>query len=108
MHANDGCEAAGQFIPFPMTEADRTKTGDPRPSVAERYKTFGDYHRKIVRAVEDMMEDRLLLCEDVEAQMTRLMRAGLVRGVPPPEGGILPAVQLPRECRAEKRKDDDD
>ena len=68
--ANDGCEAAGQFIPFARTEAERAATGDPRPSVAERYKTFGDYHRKIVRAVEDMVEDRLLLCEDVEAQLT--------------------------------------
>jgi len=68
--ANDGCEAAGQFIPFAKTEADRAATGDPRPSVAERYKTFGDYHGKIVRAVEDMVEDRLLLCEDVEAQLT--------------------------------------
>ena len=108
VHANDGCEAAGQFIPFPTTEAERAVTGDPRPSVAARYKTFRDYHRKIVHAVEEMVEDRLLLCEDVEAQLTRLMQAGLTRGVPPPEGGILPAVELPRECRTDRRKDDDD
>jgi hypothetical protein len=102
VHANDGCEAAGQFIPFAKTAADRGV--DPRPSVAERYQTFGDYHRKIVRAVEDMVKDRLLLCEDVEAQLTRLVQAGLTRGVPGPEGGILPAVQLPKECREDKHK----
>jgi hypothetical protein len=108
--ASDGCEASGQFIPFAKTEADRTKTNDPRPSIEARYKTFGDYHRQIVRAVEDMVEDRLLLCEDIEAQLTRLMQAGLVRGVPQPEGGVLPAVQLPRQCVAGKHKDrhDDD
>lgn len=108
VHANDGCEAAGQFIPFAKTEADRVTTNDPRRSVAARYTTFGDYHRKIVRAVEDMVEDRLLLCEDVEAQLTRLMQAGLTRGVPGPEGGILPAVQLPKQCQAGKDKDRDD
>jgi len=36
------------------------------------------------------------------------MQAGLARGVPGPEGGILPAVQLPKQCRAEKEDDDDD
>ena len=108
--ASDGCEASGQFIPFAKTDADGLKTNDPRRSVAARYKTFGDYHRMIVRAVEDMVEDRLLLCEDAEAQLTRLMQAGLVRGVPPPVGDVLPAVQLPRQCSAGKHKDrhDDD
>jgi hypothetical protein len=101
--ADDGCEAAGQFIPFPATAAARSATGDPRPAVAERYPTFASYHRKIVRAVEDMVEDRLLLCEDVAAQLTRLMDAGLVRGVPAPEGGVLPAVELPRACTAKSK-----
>jgi len=105
--ADDGCEAAGQFIPFPRTRDDRTKTGDPRLSVAERYESFGAYHSKIVRAVEDMVEDRLLLCEDVEAQLTRLMQAGLDRGVPLREGEVLPAVQLPKECREDKHHDRD-
>ena len=106
--ASDGCEAAGQFVPFATTQAVRLQTNDPRRSVAERYTTFGDYHRKIVRAVEDMVEDRLLLCEDVEAQLTRLMQAGLVRGVPAPVGGVLPAVQLPQQCFKDKHHDRDD
>ena len=28
--ANDGCEAAGQYIPFARTKADRMASGDPR------------------------------------------------------------------------------
>ena len=43
--ANDGCEAAGQFIPFAATEAARAATGDPRPSVEARYPSFADVPR---------------------------------------------------------------
>src|SRR2546428_1421459 len=31
--ANDGCEAAGQFIPFARAKAERLAAGDPRPPV---------------------------------------------------------------------------
>jgi hypothetical protein len=98
VHANDGCEASGQFIAFPRTEADRAATGDPRPSVAQRYPTFTGYHAKVRDALNDMVEERLLLCEDTAAEETRLMQAGLDRGVPAPEGGVLPAVQTLKAC----------
>jgi hypothetical protein len=110
VHANDGCEAAGQFIPFPTTEADRATKGDPRPSVAARYATFSDYHKKVRRALEDMVKDRLLLCEDAGTEEARLMQAGLTRGVPAPEGGALPAVQPLKHCtgKGKHRHDHDD
>src|SRR5256885_4430470 len=93
--ASDGCEASGQFLPFAKTEADRVKTNDPRPSVDTRYKTFADYHGKVRSALERMGSDRLLLCEDAGFEEARLMQAGLTRGVPGPEGGVPPAVQVP-------------
>jgi len=96
--ANDGCEAAGQFIPFARTEAERVASGDPRPSVEERYKTFRHYQRKVEHAVDKMVKDRLLLCEDAGDQLARLFQAGLTRGVPPPEGGVLPPVEMPKAC----------
>jgi len=109
VHANDGCEAAGQFIPFAMTEAQRGS--DPRPSVAARYASFAVYHHKVRRALNDMVEDRLLLCEDAGTEEARLMQAGLTRGVPAPAGG-LPAVTLLRACEPKKHHgkhhDDDD
>ena len=100
VHANDGCEAAGQFIPFAKTEGDRG--GDPRLSVAARYPTFAAYHGKVRRALNDMVSDRLLLCEDAGTEEARLMQAGLTRGVPPPADGVLPAVQLLRACEPRK------
>jgi len=98
-HANDGCEASGQFIPFPRTEAERTAAGDPRPSVEKRYPTFAIYHAKVRDALNDMVDERLLLCEDAAAEEARLMQAGLDRGVPAPEGGVLPEVETLKECR---------
>ena len=98
----DGCEAAGQYIPFPRTEADRALTGDPRPSVEARYPTFAGYHAKVRKALNDMVEDRLLLCEDAAAEETRLVQHGLTRGVPAPEGGVLPAVETLKACMPRK------
>ena len=104
--ASDGCEANGQFIPFAKTEADRAKTSDPRPSVEARYKTFADYHGKVRSALEKMVSDRLLLCEDAGFEETRLMQAGITRGVPAPEGGVLPAVEQLRACRPDEHEHD--
>ena len=82
--ANDGCESSGQFIPFPTTAAVRTSTGDPRPSVAERYPTFDAYDQKVIAAMNTMIQDRLLLCEDGPSELQRLRSAGVTRGVPNP------------------------
>jgi Alpha/beta hydrolase domain len=107
VHANDGCEASGQFIPFAMTEAQRG--ADPRPSVAARYPTFAVYHGKVRSALNDMVEDRLLLCEDTASEEARLVQAGLTRGVPAPAGGV-PAVTTLPACEPKKHhgKNDDD
>jgi hypothetical protein len=84
--ANDGCESAGQFIPFAATTAARLTAGDPRPSVQERYPTFAEYQSALHRAIDGLVKDRLLLCEDAEAQLARLVQAGLDAGVPAPKG----------------------
>ena len=109
--ANDGCEANGQFIPFPMTEAQRGS--DPRPSVATRYPTFAVYHGKVRAALNDMVEDRLLLCEDAAFEETRLIQAGVTRGVPLQPGEVVPTASLLPACEPKKHggkhdRDDDD
>ena len=84
--ANDGCEGSGQYIPFAATKAERVASGDPRPSVQERYKSFGQYRSAVVNAVDDLVKRRLMLCEDADDQVTRLVNAGLDAGVPAPTG----------------------
>ena len=100
--ASDGCESSGQFIPFAKTEGERGS--DPRGSVAARYPTFAAYHGKVRSALEEMVSDRLLLCEDAGTEESRLMQAGITRGVPLPESGVLPAVELLKACREDEHK----
>ena len=88
--ANDGCEAAGQFIPFSRTSADRQNSGDPRPSVAERYPSFAVYDNQVIAAINRMIQDRLMLCEDAPSELQRLTQAGVDRGVPQPPPSFTP------------------
>ena len=63
---NDGCEGAGQNIPFPKTKAERLVTGDPRISLEERYGTHDGYVQAVAHAARLLMKQRLLLEEDVQ------------------------------------------
>jgi Alpha/beta hydrolase domain len=101
-HAHDGCEAAGQYIPFPKTKALREMSGDPRRSIEERYPSFEKYYDQVKRAVENMVRDRLLLCEDADDQLERLVQAGLDAGVPAPNGEL--AESELRHCKPAKLK----
>ena len=107
--ANDGCEAAGQYVPFPRTGADRAATGDPRLSVEERYPTFEAYYAKVVKAVDDMVAERLLLCEDAQPELNRLVAHGIERGVPAatspvPAAETFPHCQMTRAGRSDHFK----
>jgi Alpha/beta hydrolase domain len=86
--ANDGCESTGQYIPFSKTAADRQASGDPRRSIEERYASFDNYYNRVRRAVDNMVKDRLLLCEDADSQIQRLVTAGLAAGIPAPDGNM--------------------
>ena len=78
--ANDGCEAAGQYIPFPLKKADRLASGDPRLSIEERYPNFSSYYFAVTNALNDMIANRLLLPEDANTELNRVLQAGLATG----------------------------
>ena len=63
---NDGCEAAGQNIPFKATRTERTAAGDPRLSLEERYKDHDGYVQAVTKAAEGLEKPRLLLPEEVK------------------------------------------
>jgi hypothetical protein len=65
--ANEGCDAAGQKINFPLTRSERLNTGDPRLSIEERYPNHGKYVSAVARAANELHRERLLLDEDVQA-----------------------------------------
>jgi Alpha/beta hydrolase domain len=78
--ANDGCEAAGQYIPFAKTKAERMNSGDPRLSIEERYPSFSAYSAAVEKAVDEMIAKRLMLPEDKAANVNRLTRAAMATG----------------------------
>jgi hypothetical protein len=67
----------GSYLPLPRTKADRLKSGDPRPSIEERYDGFADYRKRWDAACRDLVKQRYLLPEDVQrlAQTSERARA---------------------------------
>jgi hypothetical protein len=56
----------GSFIPFARKRAERLASGDPRPSIEERYASHEAYIQAIDRVTERLIADGLLLDEDVQ------------------------------------------
>jgi hypothetical protein len=56
----------GSYIPFPKTNAAAKETGDPRPSLEERYRSFTEYKSRLSAQCAEMVKQRYLLQEDAE------------------------------------------
>ena len=61
----------GSWIPLAKTADERKKSGDPRLSVAERYKSQEEYMSKFELAAKKLIEQRFLLQEDLPAILER-------------------------------------
>ena len=61
----------GSFLPFARTPEERQRSGDPRPSLAERYAGRDDYLARYRKAAEELVRQRWLLADDVPAVMKR-------------------------------------
>ena len=61
----------GSYLPFAATKAERTKRGDPRLSVEERYTNRAEYVQKVNEATQRLVADRYLLPEDAEVVAKR-------------------------------------
>lgn len=57
---------AGATLPFAGTRAEREAAGDPRPSIAERYRSREDYLARVAAAARALASEGYLLEEDVE------------------------------------------
>jgi hypothetical protein len=55
----------GSTIPFPATRAAREASGDPRPSIEERYASKEDYLRQVQQAAEALVQQGYLLAADL-------------------------------------------
>ena len=72
------CDLFGSTLPFARTQAERTASGDPRPSLAERYADTAAYRVAVGAAAEHLVADRLMLPEDAE----RIEKAAVLPSAP--------------------------
>ena len=72
------CAGTGSFIPFAKTRAERMASGDPRPSLEERYPTHEAYVEAVRRAADELVRERLLLPADA-ADIVRIAETSDVR-----------------------------
>lgn len=56
----------GSTVPFAVSAAERAASGDPRPSIEERYGGRDDYLARVRAAAERLAADRYVLPEDVD------------------------------------------
>ena len=56
----------GSTLPFPATRAERERTGDPRPSIEERYRDRDAYVAQARAAAEALVQQGYVLAEDLE------------------------------------------
>ena len=91
------CGFEGGYVPFAATPAERQRSGDPRPSLEERYGTREGYACVVSRAAQSLVRDRFVLSEDA----SRLMSAAANVAALPPALGATPLARQTGEslCR---------
>jgi hypothetical protein len=55
----------GSTFPFALTRAERNASGDPRPSIEERYKGEADFLAKTEAAARDLVKQRFIVERDI-------------------------------------------
>jgi Alpha/beta hydrolase domain len=67
----------GSYLPFAKKAGERSATGDPRPSLEERYRSRAHYVRAIAMAAQRLVERRLLLEEDADRYVALAMQEAI-------------------------------
>jgi hypothetical protein len=78
--AGELCGLSGSYIPFAATKQERMASGDPRPSLEERYKSAQDYVDKRRHAVDTLVQQGFVLPEDADAIARSLPLPGTAQG----------------------------
>ncbi|MFN0147517.1 MAG: alpha/beta hydrolase domain-containing protein [Dehalococcoidia bacterium] len=74
----------GSTFPFASNPAERQATGDPRPSIAERYAGRQDYEARVAATAKALVASRHLLAEDIDTTVKAALAKhdAFVAGVP--------------------------
>jgi hypothetical protein len=77
--AGGGCGFIGGFIPFARTRAERLATGDPRPSLEERYHDHAGFVAHVRAAAETQVAAGWLLRDDADRILGEAEASGVLR-----------------------------
>ncbi|MFC1618800.1 alpha/beta hydrolase domain-containing protein [Candidatus Neomarinimicrobiota bacterium] len=84
----------GRIWPLASTKKERKREGDPRKSVAERYKTKEDYLAPMTKNLDELRKQRFLLEEDYERMRKQAkLQAELIRDLRSPEDLVLESAE---------------
>jgi alpha/beta hydrolase family protein len=73
------CGNLGGFIPFAKTKAERLASGDPRPSLEERYRSHGEYVEVVSKAAGKLVHEGYLLQRDADAMIKQAEASDILR-----------------------------
>lgn len=62
----DLCGLSGSYVPFARTRGERLASGDPRPSLEERYRNHAGFVKAVEKAARQLVKERVLLEEDAQ------------------------------------------
>ena len=74
------CGLQGGYIPFAKTKAERLQSGDPRPSLEERYSSHDAYVAGVKAAAQKLVSQRFLLPEDAEKLVAQAAASDVLAG----------------------------
>ena len=63
------CGNRGGFIPFAKTKAERLASGDPRPSLEERYRSHEEYVQTVSKAASKLVHEGYLRQQDADTMI---------------------------------------
>ncbi len=80
------CGLNGGFVPFALTKAERMQSGDPRPSLEERYASHEAYVGLVRAAAAKAVRERFLLQEDADHLVAQADASNILVAKPSPSG----------------------
>jgi hypothetical protein len=77
------CGLTGSYVPFAVTKAERSATGDPRRSLQERYCTHDGFVKAVSKASSPLVRERFLLPVDATRFVSAAQASNVLVGASP-------------------------
>ncbi len=78
-HKGQVCNYIGGYIPFALTLAERLQTGDPRPSLTERYVSHDGYVAAVTQAANNAFAQGYLLAADRDSLIQQAQASDVLK-----------------------------